>query len=458
MNLNCVHNVYFIGVGGIGMSALARYFNAQGKVVAGYDRVRTSLTEQLEQEGVSIHYRDQIDLLPAWLSEQNEASLVVYTPAIPSDHQQRNYLLKEGFKLWKRSEVLGQITKDSFTLAVAGTHGKTTTSAMLGHVLTSAGEGCNAFLGGIATNYSSNVLVDANTDKVVVEADEFDRSFLTLYPDRAIVTSMDADHLDIYGAKEELEVSFRAFVAQLKTNGVLIRKAGLPLQGGVSYSIDQEADYRGVNIRIDQGTYVFDLQEKGKTVVENIHLGLPGRHNVENAVAVCALCRTLNMSEISIKAGLESFQGVKRRFEYQIKGEVVFIDDYAHHPEELKVAIGSVKELYPGKKVTGVFQPHLYTRTRDFAREFSQSLSLLDEVLLLGIYPARELPIEGVSSDMLLEEITAPVKKVVAREELVQNLQDREIEVLLTLGAGDIDQLVVPVKAMLLEKYQVEEK
>lgn len=462
MRLENLHTVYFIGIGGIGMSALARYFNTHGKTVVGYDRTATPLTNALEAEGIVVHYEDTIEAIPHALSDalQREHVLVIYTPAIPADHIGMNYLKGLGHELYKRSQVLGMITRETYTIAVAGTHGKTTTSSMIAHVLKHSGYRNNAFLGGISTNYNSNAILDDQAKSTVVEADEYDRSFLTLYPDIAIVTSMDADHLDIYGEHTALEDSFGEFLAQVKEEGIIIHKAGLAVKADqarlkaiASYDFENpEADYSAENVRVSNGNYWFDIRHDG-TVVKDLVVGLPGRHNVENAIAAYAVAQLLGIEEQVIRAGLESFAGVKRRFEYHVKSQsLVYIDDYAHHPAELTAAINSVKELYKGRKVTGVFQPHLFTRTRDFADEFARSLELLNELILLEIYPAREEPIAGVDAQMLLDKVSLEQKSISTKKELVDDLKSRELEVLLTLGAGDIDQLVNPIREELTKR------
>ena len=446
MRFDKINKVYLIGIGGIGMSALARFFHAQGNAVAGYDRFATPLTEALISEGIEIQFNDDVNQLPLWVKEKSGEVLVLFTPAIPKENLVLNFLRDLGYQVFKRSEVLGLITKEAYTIAVAGTHGKTTTASILAHILKDTGYGCNAFLGGIATNYNSNVLFDSKAKTVVVEADEYDRSFLELYPDIAIVTSMDADHLDIYGEKESLDESFNLFVSQIKYSGKLIRKFGLNLTGGITYSIDGQADYQASEIRVVDGAFLFTLHyPKGK--ITDVTVGLPGSHNIENAVAAFTVAAELGIDHNAIIAALASFKGVKRRFEYHIKSAgLIYIDDYAHHPAELKACIQSVKELYPDKKITGIFQPHLYSRTRDFADAFAESLSELNEVILLEIYPARELPIDGISSKMLLEKISISKKSLLQKKEVVEDLKDRKIEVLLTLGAGDVDQLIEPIK------------
>ncbi|MBT6439361.1 MAG: UDP-N-acetylmuramate--L-alanine ligase [Flavobacteriales bacterium] len=448
MSLEKIHKVYFIGVGGIGMSALARYFIAIGKEVFGYDKTETILTNQLEKEGVNIHYTDSPSLIPS------EIDLVVYTPAVPQDLKEYKHCWDKGYVMKKRSEVLGIITNESFTLAVAGTHGKTTTSSILAHLLKQS-IGCNAFLGGITKNYDSNVLLTENTENTVVEADEYDRSFLELHSNMAIITSMDADHLDIYGDHSKFLESFELFSSQISPGGSLILNKQLenkltPACDVITYSISEKADYYLENIKVVDGYYVFSVQAQSG-LISDIKFGLPGRHNVENAIAAIAAADQLKVSHQEIKSALESFKGIKRRFEYIIKKhDLVYIDDYAHHPEELKATISSVKELYPKNKITGVFQPHLYSRTKDFADDFAKSLDLLNELILLDIYPSREQPIEGITSEMLLRKVTIKNKSISTKAELVSELRQRKLEVLLTMGAGDIDKLVEPIKNELL--------
>jgi UDP-N-acetylmuramate--alanine ligase len=456
MELGNIHKVYLLGIGGIGMSALARYFNAMGKSVSGYDKTATPLTAELQAEGIAVHFDEQPALLNAFNPDE---TLVIYTPAVPRTHAEYVYLLEKGFKIQKRSEVLGLLTQNSYTVAVAGTHGKTTTSSLIAHTLRSSGIDCSAFLGGITQNYHTNLFIGKNLGEkigiIVVEADEYDRSFLTLHPDIAVITSIDADHLDIYQKKEHMHESYNLFAKQVKRGGVLVAKTGTEaVQKDVealviSYSLQAASEYKASDIRITDGQYHYTIMGKGDEI-NNLTLGLPGAHNVENSIAAYVVAKNLGVTDEAIRTAFASFKGVKRRFEYQIKNDsLVYIDDYAHHPEELKACILSVRELYPTKKITGVFQPHLYTRTRDFADGFVKSLSLLDEVILLDIYPARELPIEGVSSAMLLENITAPVKMLSTKEGLADELAKRKLEVLLTLGAGDIDALVLPIKNVL---------
>lgn len=459
MKYEHIRQVYLLGIGGIGMSALARYFHALGKEVSGYDKTRTPLTDELVAENISIHFDENPGFLEA-KGLSPETSLIIYTPAVPKTHQEYEYFLKNGFAIKKRSEVLGIITENSFTIAVAGTHGKTTTSSLIAHILRSSGIDCSAFLGGITQNYQTNLFIGKNLGKkdaiTVVEADEYDRSFLSLHPDIAVVTSIDADHLDIYGDKEHMHESYNLFARQVKKGGTLIAKKGTEnIQVGVdaqviSYSLKEADSVHADGIAISNGYYHYNVA--GSTFrIANLILGLPGSHNVENSVAAVVVARIIGVKEEQIREALSSFKGVKRRFEYQIrKDNLIYIDDYAHHPEELKACIRSVRELYPNKKLTGVFQPHLYTRTRDFADGFGESLSMLDEVILLDIYPAREMPIAGVSSQMLLDRIACKNKKLCTKQELVAELCSRKLEVLLTVGAGDIDMLVEPIKNALL--------
>lgn len=448
MELENIKRVYLIGIGGIGMSGLARYFKKRGCVVCGYDKTITPLTSALRNEGISVVYQDEEDNLKISFLENDPETLIIYTPAIPKDSKILNYFRSGGFTLKKRSEVLGIISKGMYTIAVAGTHGKTTTSSIIAHVLKDSGYDCSAFLGGIATNYDSNVLFGDN-NTMVVEADEFDRSFLTLYPDVAIVTSMDADHLDIYGDRSHLVESFRQFVSQIKEGGRLIFKKGLDLSGGKTYSANVLADIQAVNVKVQDGSFYFDFKNEN-IVIENIQLGLPGLHNIENAVAAVEVALHLGINPEKIKKALASFLGVKRRFEYILKDQKhIYIDDYAHHPEELRACIQAVKTLYSGKKLTTIFQPHLFTRTRDFAEGFSEVLSMTDELIMLDIYPARELPIEGVSSAMILDKVSIEAKQILSKEQTLDYIRAQKPELLLTVGAGDIDTLIVPLKEIL---------
>ncbi len=448
MELENIKRVYLIGIGGIGMSGLARYFKKRGCVVCGYDKTITPLTSAMRNEGISVVYQDEEDNLKISFLENDPETLVIYTPAIPKDSKILNFFKSGGFSLKKRSEVLGIISKGMYTIAVAGTHGKTTTSSIIAHVLKDSGYDCSAFLGGIATNYDSNVLFGEN-NTMVVEADEFDRSFLTLYPDIAIVTSMDADHLDIYGDHSHLVESFRQFVSQIKEGGRLIYKKGLDLHGGKTYSANVLADIQAVNVKIKDGSFYFDFKS-ADMVIENIQFGLPGLHNIENAIAAIEVALHLGIEPDKIKNALASFRGVKRRFEYILKEpKHIYIDDYAHHPEELRACILAVKTLYPDKKLTTIFQPHLFTRTRDFAEGFSEVLSMTDQLIMLDIYPARELPIEGVSSTMILDKVSINAKQILSKEQTLDYIRAKKPELLLTVGAGDIDTLIVSLKEIL---------
>jgi len=449
MNLNNIHNIYFIGIGGIGMSAIARYFNANGKHVGGYDKTKTDITDSLVDLGITVTFSDDINNLEGRYLNP-ETTLIVYTPAVPKNHAQLNYFLDNKFKVLKRSEILGLITENSFCLAVAGTHGKTTTTSILGHLLNECNVDLTAFLGGISENYNSNLIL--NGDKVsVVEADEFDRSFLTLSPDMACITSMDADHLDIYGDASELIKTFEAFTKKLKPNGKLFVKNGLPLQG-ITYGIEDNADYSAQNITIQNGAYVFDVKTP-KTVLKQFKFNLPGRHNLSNALVALAMSLEYGLPQDQLVKALASYKGVKRRFTYQIKtDDLVFIDDYAHHPEEINAVHQAVREMYPKDKVVAVFQPHLFSRTQDFAQDFAKSLAQFDQVLLLDIYPAREMPIQGVTSDWLLGMIDNKNKKLVTKQTVVQYIKDSKAKIVLTIGAGDIGAEVSKIKKQLLNE------
>jgi len=448
VNLKTIHNVYFIGIGGIGMSALARYFFENGKVVSGYDKTPSPITKSLEQIGVEIHFEDAVKNIPISFLDK-KATLVVYTPAVPKNHKELNYFVNNGYTVLKRAEVLGEITKNTFCLAVAGTHGKTTTSSILGHIMQP--ENATSFLGGIAENYNSNLIL--GEDKVsVVEADEFDRSFLKLSPNIACVTSMDADHLDIYGENEMLQQSFVEFAN--KVSDTLIVAKGLPLKG-LTYAVNEDADYKAFNVRVEVGKYIFDVQTP-TSEIKDIEFHLPGNHNMMNALAALAMADVYGVSLEKIKEQLKSFRGVQRRFSYKIKtDDVVLIDDYAHHPTEIKAVAQSVREMFPNEKVLAVFQPHLFSRTKDFVDDFAESLSLFDEVLLLDIYPARELPIEGVTSSWLLDKMTLKNKKLVSKEKLSNEVLKSESKIVTMLGAGDIGLLVEEVKNKIKEKHKI---
>ncbi len=445
-------NVYLVGIGGIGMSALARYFKYKGFLVAGYDKTSSELTKSLEVEGCLIHYEDLgADLLNAFKNKNK--TLVIYTPAIPNEMKEMVYFKNNNFQILKRSEVLGIITRQSKALCVAGTHGKTTTCSILAYILDQSSWKCNAFLGGIANNFNSNLVISESSEWTVVEADEFDRSFLKLSPFSSIVTSVDPDHLDIYGTIEQFDEGFAQYTMKIAPSGFLIEKEGLnlpTLANKFSYSLDSEtADYSMLNFVFRDGDLYTDVRLR--TIFwKNVKLGIPGFHNAENALACIALLDNLGMSESEIRHGISSFIGVKRRFEYQIRTEnLIYIDDYAHHPSELKVLIESVRNLYPNKKITGIFQPHLFSRTRDFAVEFAKELSKLDELILLPIYPAREKPIFGISSDWLYSKIELNKKFLFSSSEALPYFNNYDNGVVLTIGAGDIHKMVIPLKEIL---------
>ena len=448
MNLNQIQNIYFIGIGGIGMSALARYFMNIGKNVAGYDKTQTHLTGELIALGMDVHFEDKLDLIDKkYLDKTN--TLVIITPAVPKDHSEWNYFLSNGFEVKKRAEVLGLITKDTFCFAVAGTHGKTTTSSILGHILFQSGVDVTSFLGGIVENYNSNVIGNGKT-VTVVEADEFDRSFLHLHPNLACITSMDADHLDIYGDASAIEASFVEFSNKVTSNNLFIAK-GLPLSGN-TIGINEEATFSAQNIRIENGFYVFDVKTADE-VIENVKFALPGHHNLSNALIAFAMSKSYGVSNENILAALASFKGVRRRFSFQTRTEkAVYIDDYAHHPTEINAVHQAVRELYPSKKIIAAFQPHLFSRTKDFVDGFAESLSKFDEVLLLEIYPARELPVEGVNSTWLLSKISNENKKLITKEELLQEFKNSDANVYVTIGAGDIGEMVSEIKKIVDEK------
>ena len=448
MQLNNISTVYFLGIGGIGMSALARYFKLNGCAVSGYDKTKTPLTTTLESEGLNIHYTPDVNQIPS------NVDLVVYTPAVSDKNPEWISILEQGLNKMKRAEVLGLISNSGQCLAVAGTHGKTTTSAILAHIFKSAFGEVTAFVGGILSNYNTNFLYGDQNDFFVVEADEFDRSFLHLKPQVAVINSVDADHLDIYGAKDELLKSFQEFAANVKPGGTLIVNAEIPNSFNVpnvrsmTFGIETNADFVAKNIKITEGTYVFDFHHP-QGVITEMSLALPGKHNIENAIAASAIATICGISDEEIAKGIGTFKGVKRRFEItrSVNG-VVYVDDYAHHPTEISKVLESAREMYVGKKLSVVFQPHLYSRTRDFEAEFAAALSGFDEVILLDIYPARELPIEGVTSERLLEKISVQNKKILAKNEVVNYLNQNSFEVLFTLGAGDIDTLVEPIKEL----------
>ena len=459
MNLNQIENVYFIGIGGIGMSALARYFKTIGKNVSGYDKTPTTLTSDLILIGITIHFEDNIALIPKDFYLEN--TLIIITPAVPKTHSEWNYFLERDFQIKKRAEVLGIITKETFCFAVAGTHGKTTTSSILAHILYESGADVTSFLGGIVENYNSNLIGNGKTI-TVVEADEFDRSFLHLHPNIACITSMDADHLDIYGDSAAIEASFLEFADKVQDKSKLFIARGLPLEGVViaieDYNLDTTVPLSGIrgffrafNIRIDKNQYKFDVQTPTETLLD-LEFGLPGKHNLTNALMAIAMAKTFGTSTSEIAKALLSFKGIKRRFSYQIKSEsLVYIDDYAHHPTEINAVYQAVSELYPNQKVLAIFQPHLFSRTKDFIDDFAKSLSQFNQTILLDIYPARELPIEGVNSEWLLSKMTNKNKKLVSKNNLIEAIKKSDATIIVTIGAGDIGEMVDAIKNALLE-------
>lgn len=448
-------NIYFIGIGGIGMSAIAQYFKFKGLNVSGYDKTPSEITEKLQKEGIDVHFEDNVAFIP----KDVENTLVVYTPAIPHDLQELVYVNEHGYKVLKRSRVLGEITDGECCLAVAGTHGKTTTSTLTAHILTESGKGCSAFLGGISKNYDTNLLM-SHTPIVVAEADEFDRSFLQLHPEIAVITAMDADHLDIYGDLQHVHEAFKAFASQV--SGTVITKLGLDITAEntkadiLRYHFDDNrADFYAKNLRPDSlGYFTFDLVWP-KGVIEDVKCGTPGWVNVENSVAASAICLTYGIAPESVKKAVGTFQGVKRRLDIHLNTEKLsYIDDYAHHPKELATAISSMRDIFPGRKLTGIFQPHLYTRTRDFAEDFAKSLSQLDKLILLDIYPAREEPIPGVTSEIIFDKVTAPEKILIKKEELLDHIDKEPLDVLVTFGAGNVDRFIAPLTEMLKKRLQ----
>ncbi|HON54889.1 MAG TPA: UDP-N-acetylmuramate--L-alanine ligase [Bacteroidales bacterium] len=451
--------VYLIGIGGIGMSALARYYNHAGAIVAGYDRTPSKLTSELEKEGIRIHYEDDIALIPPEFTSYKEKTLVIYTPAIPDNHSEYQYFLKNGYNIVKRSRALGNIASQKRCLAISGTHGKTTTSTLLAHILTQSGKGCTAFLGGISKNYHSNLLLDKR-DYLVAEADEFDRSFLQLYPEMAVITSTDADHLDIYSTHNKIKEAFLEFASQVKPDGALIVKKGTDIdlssvkaERVYEYSYDIPCDFYASSIKVlEDGFFNFDLNYPGG-VIKNCTVGIPGWINIENSIAASSIALLEGISPEDLKNSLKTFAGVERRLDIRVKNEKCsYVDDYAHHPKELSSAISSLREIFAGRKITGIFQPHLYTRTRDFAEEFAKSLSLLDELILLDIYPAREEPIEGVTSEIIYKNVSLDSKIMLHKEELINYLAKIDIDVLVTFGAGDIDRFVNPITQLVSAK------
>ena len=456
MDLAHINRVYFLGIGGIGMSALARYFNSIGKDVSGFDRTQTKLTAALESEGMAIHFEDGVENIPDSFKaeDEREGILIVYTPALPDSSPELNYFRDEGYSVKKRAEVLGELANRNTSIGVAGTHGKTTVTSMIAHIMKAAGVSSNTFLGGISANYNTNHIQEADGELVIAEADEYDRSFLFLNPNTAVVTSIDADHLDIYDDHSTMTESYIDFTNNVINGGIVLLSDKVlaaigervnPYAATLSYSIEGETDYFAKNIAIQSGAYKFDVRTPNGTL-ENVELSMGGRHNIENAVAAIAVAENHNVSHESIRSALGSYKGVKRRFEVICQSpSTIYIDDYAHHPNEVSSALESVKELYPDKKLTVLFQPHLFTRTRDFAEEFGKSLSIADRLFLLDIYPAREEPIEGVTSELILEHVQSGEKGICTKEEAIEKLKLNEEGVFMTLGAGDIDQLVEPI-------------
>lgn len=450
-------SIYFVGAGGIGMSALVRYYLSKGYRVGGYDKTPSELTEELRREGADIHYDENAALIGPHFRDPNE-TLVVRTPAVPETHAGLIWFRENGFTIVKRAELLGLITRSDRGLCIAGTHGKTTTSSMTAHLLKQSHVDCNAFLGGILKNYDSNLLLSDKSDLTVIEADEYDRSFHHLHPYMAVITSSDPDHLDIYGDEASYLESFRIFTTLIQPGGALVIRKGIKarpdLQEGVklyTYSAEEGGDFHAENIRIGNGTILFDFVTPD-TVIRDIEPGVPVKINIENGVAAMAIAWLNGVTEEELRAGMKSFQGPKRRFDFHIKTDkCVFLDDYAHHPDELKASISSVKALYPERKISVIFQPHLYSRTKDFAPEFAEALSLADEVILLDIYPARELPIPGITSDIIFDRITTKNKELCDRDMLLEKIKERNFDVLIMLGAGDIDRLILPVKEILLK-------
>jgi len=462
VDINTFKRIYFIGIGGIGMSALARYFKATGKDVAGYDRTNTNLTRELINSGINIHFEDDIELIPHNYLK-NSDTLVIITPAIPIDHKELTHFRNNNFKIFKRSEVLGLIVNKKNNIAVSGTHGKTTVSTMIAHILSNSQFGCSAFLGGISKNFNSNLVFNEKSNYMITEADEFDRSFLKLFPWFTVITAIDADHLDIYGTKDELKKTFNQFVNQTRKGGTVLVKKGLKLSlkydyDYYTYTLTKNADFYAKNISLDNDTYSFDVVTP-TIKIKNLILNNTGIVNVENAIAATAVSYLIGIDQETIRDALGKFTGITRRFDYLIKTkELVYIDDYAHHPQELDAVINSVRKLYPDRKVTGIFQPHLYSRTRDFANEFAESLGNLDELILLDIYPAREMPIKNITSKVIYDKIKLQNKELCDKKDLLNKLKNRHIEVLLTLGAGDIDQFVEPIKALLADNMNIIKK
>jgi len=456
-----IKRVYFLGIGGIGMSALARYFQFIGKKVDGYDKTSSSLTLDLEKEGIPVHYTDDLGKVPS--IAEKESTVVIYTPAVPDNFGEFGYLRDNGFAIFKRSAVLGLLTAGKKCIAIAGTHGKTSVTTMTAHLLRQSQVDCSAFMGGISKNYNTNLLLPENDSQyIVVEADEFDRSFLRLYPDLAVITWMDADHLDIYGDYKNMIRAFAEFTSQIREGGTLLFRKGLHVDCGwnekiryYTYSIDEEADFQAKDIRIIDGAYHFNLKTP-MGEIRDLSLTYPGLMNVENSVAACAMAMLSGVTPMEIRKAMPLYSGVVRRFDVRYSGKnTIYIDDYAHHPRELEATIRSVRDLYPGKRVTGIFQPHLFSRTRDFAKEFAEALDLLDDALVLEIYAARELPMAGVNSGIILDKMKLKSKRLCQKEEFPAILGNYQPEILLTLGAGDIDRMAISIVNYLIENEDV---
>ena len=459
-NIDKIESFYFLGAGGIGMSALVRYFLSKGKIVAGYDRTETKLTNNLNREGADIHYQDNVDLIPT-VFKNKEQTLVIVTPAVPEEHSELCFFRKNGFTILKRAQILGEITQTNRGICIAGTHGKTTISSMTAHLLKQSNIDCNAFLGGILKNYKSNLLLSCKSDLTVIEADEYDRSFHQLSPYMVAISSVDPDHLDIYGTVDAYRESFIHFTSLIRENGVLLMKDGIDIQPKLKKGVElyryatthsPSVHFGAENIRIDNGEIWFDFVTPTETIL-NVQLGVPTRINIENGIAAMALAWLNGVTAGELRAGMKSFLGAERRFDFLLKTEkLVLIDDYAHHPEELTASINSIKELYPNRKLTVIFQPHLYSRTKDFYKDFAKSLSLSHEVILLDIYPAREMPIPGVTSQLILDLVSCKSKQLCSKSTLLNTLEKGQHEVVLMAGAGDIDMLVLPVKQLLSTK------
>ncbi len=464
MDLNALHSVYFVGIGGIGMSALAQWFHEAGLYVAGYDKTPSEITSNLEQSGINISFTDAVEAIPDRFKSDPEKVLIVYTPAIPSTHLGLKYFFSNNYEVVKRSQALGILVKDKNSIAVAGTHGKTSVSSTLAYILSCTKQSCSAFLGGVVKKLKGNVVINPESELVVVEADEFDRSFLTLYPQIAIITAIDADHLDIYENKEQIVEAFEQFVAQVKPGGKVIIKKGVQFDYSVNnkvtyytYSITEKADFYTSNIHLENDKYCFNLVTP-ITTIKDLRLGVPGLYNLENAVAALAAAILSGADTNELVIALQSYNGVKRRFDIQLQSSnVTLIDDYAHHPAEIEACVNSIRHQYPNKKITGIFQPHLFTRTRDFANEFAESLDLLDEVILMPIYPARELPIEGVTSHIIFDKMNLKVKTICEYNMVEEAVLSANSEIILIMGAGDIDRLVQPIKQKLKQKYNIGE-